>query len=272
MPLDPDREIYPNAPLRLVAFEVRYPPVPQFESATGQERIYEALRDDFPIYGPPPITQFELGAGGTRQSQRGVTFMNRQRTLSVAITNESLAIETSAYERFEHFSALIQRVVRVAEELGRIPAMLRLGLRYIDEIVVPGVEGVEAWREYIADDLIAAGQFHGYPTLDYRVSLAIRIGDDHVVNVRGGMVRDRILNPDGALRIAQAPQGEYFLLDLDSYWSSPGDEYPEFSSQAVLETCERLHDPIRTVFERAIKPKLRDEVLRHERPTEDHHG
>jgi uncharacterized protein (TIGR04255 family) len=262
MPLDPDREIYPNAPLKLVAFELRYPPVRAFDSDQGQQAVYERLRDQLPILGAPPVTTFEVGPSGPRQTGQGMRVLDRRRTETVTVTDQALTVETSAYTRYEEFAALLKQALIAANDVGQIPAALRVGLRYIDEIHVPGVQTVEDWRDYITDDLLAPAFFEGYSTLDYRGLLGLQVAGDSVVTVRFGVVEAPVVDPNGPLRIRDSPEGRYFLLDVDCAWTAPQDEYLEFDVNGALQRSETLHEPIRTIFERAIKPKLRDEVLR----------
>jgi uncharacterized protein (TIGR04255 family) len=269
MALDPQREIYPNAPLKLVAFELRFPPVPDFETEDGHQQMYRALRDDFPILGPPPAGELEIDlASGTRTTRpRGLRAMNRDRTCSIVMMREALTVETSSYDRYEDFAQMLKRVLASADAISPIPATQRIGLRYIDEIVVPNADEIRDWSPYIADDLLAPGIVDDYPTLDYRAGIGLAVSDLHKVAVRIGVVSEPVVDPQGPLRISDSPPGSYFLLDIDSSWDAPRDEYPEFDLDQVLEISEDLHEPVRTLFERAIKPKLRDEVFRID-PTE----
>jgi len=264
VPLDPNREIYANPQLNLVAFELRYPPVPSLDTEQGHRMVYDALREELPILGSPPQIQFEMGPGVAKQTPAGMRLLDRRRSRTVTLTDQALTVETSAYVKYEDFAALIERTLRVVDGVGDLPAVLRVGLRYIDEIQVPGVETVEAWQEYIADDLLAPGIYHCYPTVEYRGSLGLQVAEDHRVTVQFGVVGQPVVNADGPLRIPRSPSGPYFLLDIDSAWTAPPEEFVEFEVDAVLERCEHLHDPVREIFERAIKPKLRDDVLRRE--------
>jgi uncharacterized protein (TIGR04255 family) len=178
------------------------------------------------------------------------------------VTEEALSVETSAYGRYEDFARLIELGLAAADGVGRLPAIQRIGLRYIDEISAPGIKHARDWRDYIADELLAAATVEGYSTVDYRGALGLSVTDEHSVALRFGIVDTPVVDPSGPLRITESPPGTYFLLDIDSAWTAPLGEFPEFDSAAVLARAEELHEPIRDLFERSIKPKLRDEVLR----------
>ncbi len=55
--------------------------------------------------------------------------------------------------------------------------------------------------------------------------------------------------------------GPFMWIDIDSFWQHES-SLPEFDTQALVAKCDELHLPIRTLFEKLITPKLRDEVLR----------
>jgi uncharacterized protein (TIGR04255 family) len=256
--LDPNRRIYPNAPLQLVAFQLQFPPSPVLDDEAAQRDIYQRLRDTLPILGAPPFLHVEVNAGSTTQAAKGIRLLDRQRTTTVALATDSLAIETSRYTRYEEFAELIGRVLHEIDEVGVLSGVTRLGLRYIDEIVVDGVLRLEQWRGWINDDLLVGGILDDYETIDYRGAAVAQIDEGHQMAVRFGVLSEPVVNPQGPLRIPSSPTGPYFLLDIDSYWDPSADELPEFNAEEVLAICERLHQPILNTFERAITDQLRD--------------
>lgn len=265
--LDPDRPIYPNAPLKLVTFQIRFPPVPELDELVPPKRVADALRERYPILGgPPPVMQLELGPGQAQQRTRGSRLMNRERTRNVTLTGDSVALETSRYERYERFAEDIDWVMQRVDDAAPLPAMTRLGLRYIDEIQVDGVDALSDWKAWIKPDLVVGGIVDGYETEDYLVQLVLAVEDRQRMTIRYGRVSQPVVIPTGVLRIDDSPTGSYFLLDIDSFWEAPPDEFKEFDLREVSELCLRLHEPIRDIFERAITADLRKRFAQEENP------
>lgn len=258
--LDPDRPIYPRAPLKLVALELRFSPQPRLDDPAVHEQVFELLRHRLPIMGAPPFMELELGPT-PRPAPRGLRLLDRDRTTTVTLTGEALTVETSRYERYETFVALLGEVVSAVHGLVEIASATRIGLRYIDEIALLGVTGIDGWRPWINDDLLIGGMLDGYKTTDYRAGMTVEVARDQTMSVGFGLVSEPLVNPNGPLRIADSPDGEYFLLDIDSSWTAPPERFLEFSVDEMLSRCERLHDPIRDVFERAITDRLREHIL-----------
>src|SRR4051794_24335567 len=116
--LDPNRRIYPNAPLQLVAFQLQFPPAPALDDESASRSLYERLHEALPIMGAPPFLQVQVGPAGATQAPRGVRLLNRQRTNTVAVASDSVAVETSCYTRYEDFGTLIERVLVAVDEVG----------------------------------------------------------------------------------------------------------------------------------------------------------
>lgn len=70
------------------------------------------------------------------------------------------------------------------------------------------------------------------------------------------------VEPGGDLKRSTPTPGPFFLMDIDSFWA-PSEGVPEFAVTALLATCDELHAPVRTWFERLVTDRLRAEVFRH---------
>ena len=256
--LDPDREIYPRAPLKLVAFEIQYSALPRLESEQW-EGVYEQLRSDLPILGPRPRHELQVSPSGAQERERGHRLMDRRRTKSVVLFNESANVEVSNYERFEDFAELVTKLLSVLNDVAGIPSVQRLGLRYIDEIEVPRFEpgAVGDWSRFIAAHLLAPAESR-FQVAEYRAALRMTIHDGHNVGFRYGVLQEHVVDPNGPLRIKESPSGQFFLLDLDSFWTAPQDEYPEFDVDDVAGRLVELHAPVRELFEASITDEFRD--------------
>jgi len=259
-----DREIYPNAPLRFVAFELRMPLTPELAGSEGALPAFEKLRELLPIIAPPQMTIEISSEGGAPKMMPGpLRLLDRRRVLSSVIGPSAIVVESTEYSRFEDFAEIIERVLRAVSETAPISGMQRVGLRYIDEIRVDGVVNPTDWRGYINPALLAQ--------LDLDSEFAARTATGHTeygvaenqsAHLRFGAMNGRVIDPSGPLRLRSDELGPFFLIDIDSYWVAPETELPEFSVETTLEVCSELRRPVRSLFEAAITDKLRDQVLR----------
>jgi uncharacterized protein (TIGR04255 family) len=263
--LDPDRPIYPKAPLKLVTFQIRFPQVPELDEVAPSKGISTALRERYPILGgPPPVMQVEFGPGQAQQRSRGSRLMNRERTRNVTLTSDAIAIETSRYERYEHFAQEIEWVLERVHTATPLPAVTRLGLRYIDEIQIAGISSVGDWGRWINRDLIVGGIVDKFQTEDFLTQIALVVDELRRMTIRYGRVSQPVVDPNGVLRIDESPTEPYFLLDIDSFWEPSRDTFREFDAAEVRDVCLELHDPVREIFERAITDELRAQFAEEE--------
>lgn len=262
---DPDREIYPNAPLKLVAFELRFPALGDFDEA--QATFARAVKKRFPIPGlPPQMTTVSIGMGGPTIDHRtaGVRRLDRRKRQSVVLTPEALVLETSAYDRFEEYVEIVSEILDALSSSADVVAALRVGLRYIDEIDLTDLPTPVRWADYIEPSLLGALEHFGSTPRELVVASVFRRTDEEQVILRYGVVQQPVVDPNGPLVIDRPAVGEHFLIDIDSSWEPPKDNLPEFEPQAVLERLVRLHEPVREYFERTITDRLRDDLLRKE--------
>src|SRR6266568_509815 len=134
-----NREVFPSAPLEFVAGEVRFPFAPQLSKDEAFETLGAALRSRFPLpereNRPPGVA---ISPEGVKPVEAHVLwrFLNRRRTASVSITPSSLTVETTAYEEYEEFRALLSEGLLSLASLGAVVGVERVGLRYVDEVRV----------------------------------------------------------------------------------------------------------------------------------------
>ena len=269
-------KIYPNAPLALVAVEVRFPqasserPLPitlqrSFRDLLGEGWVIESQKVQKldVAFGP--------GQPGSQVMHETVMprFTVRDRTLSVAITDASLTIETTKYRHYLDFRAVLARVFDAAAELLQPDGVSRVGMRYIDEIRVPDVDAdrPSAWRRWLDASLLPpkldAMLNEAYEPAAWDGTVRYSTGPNQSLVLRYGARQGYGVRPRGSLSRLAAPRpGPLFVLDFDSFWEPQ--DIPEFDSALLIETCDELRTPVRTLFDLAITDKLRRDVFMRE--------
>lgn len=275
----PTREVYPNAPLVLVAAEIRHPEASPLTDKDKQQ-LKRVLADQLPVAKPlqrPPGMMASFGPGRVPQIQQtaAVTsprYLSRDLTTSAAFHPEAVVVETTDYPGFEAFLALIQRVLSARLSVGELDGVERLGLRYIDEIRVPSVGDSSSWADWIHQGLLGPDHLSGELELGNDVwqgisaySGALDGGPDFdrmSLVLRYGVGEGYALNPEGDLRRKTPAPGPFFLIDIDSFWGPATAGVPMLDVESVSRALEALHGPVRVLFESSITDRLRNEVLR----------
>lgn len=268
--MEEEREVYPNAPVVLVALEVRHPTTDPLTPAQ-RNTIKRRLSSHVPIMRTGQLQQVTVvqAVGGPPavpdlRAEELPRYFSRDKTAAVSVGAEAVVIETTRYVRWEQLRSLVADVLEVRQEIGGVDGVERVGLRYIDEIRVPGgpEQGWAPWVHptllgpaLVADELgLTAAQWQGMS--------AFTPGPERTVVLRYGPREGFAVDPGGDLKRSTPTPGPFFLMDIDSFWT-PSEGIPEFDVKALLSTCDELHAPVRRLFERLITDRLREEVLRH---------
>jgi uncharacterized protein (TIGR04255 family) len=258
---EPDHEVYPSAPLRFVAFEARFSPVPFFETETGRLALYDGLREQFPILQSGPPQSGPMGL--VIETPQQMRMMDRSRTVSAKVSPAAVSIETSDYQHFNWFIELIEGALVRLSGIAPIPTIQRVGIRYTDEIRVPGVNHPGDWDGYVDSSLLGPlNLVNELVPEENQGEISFRVHDHHLIRFRYGAVEGWSVDPGGPLNVRNEGAGPYFLIDLDSFWTAPTTEFPEFSVDTTVALVKDLHKPLRNLFEASITEKLRDGVFR----------
>ena len=185
-------------PLVLVLCQVRFSPVRKMgDYIPGIQEAFR--RHGFPIERAGKIQQLTLTPASVQAvAQERWEYRTKDEQWSVAVLQDSVVLQTTAYRRFEGFAEKLEAAVKTVleqTEQDKLGLIQRVGLRYID--LVQPREG-ETYRDYLRPG------FHGAsdtPFVEGSHRLYVEsVGRTNVGDTPGTMV----------LRVAQNDQG----LDL----------------------------------------------------------
>ncbi|GAB4206842.1 MAG: TIGR04255 family protein [Sandaracinaceae bacterium] len=187
-------------------------------------------------------------------------YRTRDERWSITVVEDSVVLQTTAYERFEDFAEKLEAAVRtVLEETEQTELGLveRVGLRYVD--LVQPREG-ESYRDYLRPG------FHGAPAPFVEGSHRLfvqSVGRTDLGDDSGTMVLRVFQNDQGAdlppdllvgapEHLPRAKAGELVtLVDMDHYVEGKFDPSPEW----VIARAYAMHDHLIEAFhEHVVSP------------------
>jgi uncharacterized protein (TIGR04255 family) len=259
-----DSEVWPNAPLALVAVEARFPTV----GGPLRPPVHRAIRDmlggEWVLEGAKQQTmQIAFGSGGALppnvKTEELTRITVRDRTRAVTVRPESLTIEATRYDGYPSFRPLLAAAFEAVERVLQPDGLTRLGMRYIDEIRIPEMSGAHPWDDWIDDSLLAP-RVEGLTTRTWTSAVQYDVGEERRLVLRYGPADGPVVDPSGPLkRTTKPPAGPMFLLDFDSFWEPGG--IPAFLASELLVACDQLREPVRRLFDRLISKRLINEVF-----------
>jgi uncharacterized protein (TIGR04255 family) len=259
---------YRSDTLRWVAADVRYPPGLALANALP-EALQSHLHERFPILeAAPALTMTVSVAGGPAASPQPSILhrlLERERLMSFTVGRDGVTLETTSYPGWDVFSGILADVIGAIERDIGPDGISRVGLRYIDEVRIPEPpDTFRGWRGWVNDRLVQPFEIElDQPLSQATLVLQYGTAPGFVTVFRASPLENgRVVQEQGPLRQPyQTPDGPYFLLDTDSSWMDPERRIPAFDTDAVMTVFGQLHAAGHRLYEEAIGPRLRQEVL-----------
>lgn len=261
----PNREVFPNAPLALVAAEIRFTDAARLRQQQTRDDIAIALEDRFPFAEPLQQTNFNLALGGGPpqvQERLGVVLKNASSTESLTIMSESLTYETTAYHSFEKLLEAVTAACEALVEVKVRPAVQRVGLRYIDEVRVADtdtVTDVRQWSRWIDESLLAhlAVGPDDLPATSTQTVSTYDLGEGRGLNFRCAALNQGTIVVPQHLKRAAVESGPFFVLDFDGFRDFTGQDAVQLSADVVSDALSAVHVPCGAAFQRSINDEAR---------------
>lgn len=258
----PERETFAAPPVVLVTSEARFAEASDRRQET-LDAIAAAVRGRFPVAEPITAVGMESTGPDTppRMVQRQALVMrDAEATEALTLTANSLIYETTAYRRFEDLSSAMALGCQALVGVGVIPALNRVGLRYINEIRVPEAVGdARAWSAWVEPGMVGplAVVPGGVPVRGLQGAMAFDLGNGGGLNIAFGAVKQgTMINHRFLLRPPFDP-GPYFALDLDGFVELGPDPAVVLDAAAVTSMLAAVHEQSGAAFQRAITDRSR---------------
>lgn len=261
---------YPNAPVTSVALDVRFPG-PSAGRSIG-ERMQRDLRDRLgeddwvvQVLQQAEITFAARSSGAAPEPFRTVDlplFVRRTQFTALSIESGGLTLETTQFDDYTAFRDLAELVLAAVANVVEPQGILRLGLRYIDELrrLTDSPRVPRQWAEWVDASLVgpkvAEMEDLGYRARHWRGEVFFETGEDRSLILRYEPRPGPIAYPFGPLLRPRPPDpGPWFLLDFDAAWVPK--EIPPFDVARLLEECDGLKQSMYALFELLTTDELR---------------
>lgn len=254
----PDRArlVLAEQPLVVAICQVQFPEVATVQDATSVAAFQAALSPTYPKASiQPHQVQVSVDPGGVRQ-QISIqwAYGDLDDTWHVVLAGDSLSLETRHYTRFEEFVERLQDVLTALFTHIRPSQIVRLGLRYVNEI-----RGSELpWTDIIRHELLGslADLTLSPLTTQHIGEMQLRAGEHHLVQVRHGWFpQGTTVKPRQGEPVSDQP---FYLLDVDAFEDLSGSATLDVDRDHLCARVVIFHRNIYRLFRWAVS----DEYLR----------
>lgn len=258
------REVFPNSPLALVAAEVRFTDAPRLRQPETLDAIAVAVESSLPVH-----TQVEGGfniqiVNGQPQMQvvTGRLMKNVESTSAMSVFPDRLLFETTAYTEYATFKETVIGCAKAVVDAGVTLAVLRVGLRYLDEIRVPDPKVTDArqWGEWIDRRLVDHLQLgpDTAPVIRAEGAISYDLGDRKGLNFRFAALQSgAVVVTNNLVRKPFADDEPCFVLDFDGYQDFTGSQATLLNTGVVAGSLDAVHGPAGETFQNAITDQAR---------------
>lgn len=246
---DPSDERLPRAPLKVVAFEIRYSHSPNatdlqagvdLQKRLGGRELWQLTQLQRQVVtftaavagASPPTTESQGG---------GWRLTSADEYLAFSLTPESATLETTQYKSWNDFSIKILALLDSIAEVVRPQAELRLGLRYINRIDEPHVETSGDWQKWIDPDVVGIVRHPLGPFLAAtQQQLNVNLGDGIKATIGHGFYREPL-----STHLT-------YVMDFDVYLEGTS----RFETGEIVSSTVKLHQVSLQLFQSLITAEM----------------
>ena len=241
---------YKNPPIREAVCEFRFPKEKRWD-LTIPGLFYNEIKEVFPLKERKLSHLLHVTPGGQRPAytfdiEEKAIFLAKDRKIFVQLgLNEPVLSvhHLSPYTSWENFSEKIKMVFECLNDLVKADMLVRIGLRYINQIEIP------------KDDFDIAKYFNLSPVVNdipFEQFTSFFLGVDI-----GYEDTDCICRTQFTTTVPRRDDCVAYILDFD-YFNNPQTSVP---AENVAEWIEAAHSRIEEIFEKCIKDALRDRFM-----------
>jgi uncharacterized protein (TIGR04255 family) len=218
--------------IKTAVCELRFPALLEFETKPPVQ-LQNVLRKEFPHYE----RQHSVNLNDPHEKEVRHLLRSKKGNWLVALKSSSIAIETSRYTHFDDFLQQIRMVVDKCKPLLDTDFFTRVGLRYVNEVLIED-EKIDGW---IRDDLINPLAAGVYGTVDRFIQEVRGITKFGKYTFRHGIAGVEVNNP------------ALYTIDFDFYNEN-------VEAEAVLPLVSDFNRESFRFFLWAIGPKVKERM------------
>lgn len=234
--------VFDDAPLVMVLAQVRFPAIYSLMAKAGVAGFQERLRTEYP--GQAEVTQsaaiqIGLGGVGAQTTAPVFKFTDQEKKWTVGIATDFVSLETPSYTNIGDFLDRFDRVLSAMRQTLRPAESVRVGLRKVNVIEIPGYE-MNPLRTMLRPELLGMLGVDKYPAPieGSTAQTSFQEDDNHLV------VRYGLGDPEGEERTR-------FVLDMDYFTERP---YVIGQNEALTDVIRHFSDGMTSLFQWAVLP------------------
>jgi uncharacterized protein (TIGR04255 family) len=230
-----------RAPLLRVIAQVRFPTILAVRSADRVSGFQEIVGDRYPRLEREEIAMLSVGSISVSDASHEAVvhwrFWDQQRQWRTTLTQEFVAIETTAYKSRADFVAKFGEVLRAFQKIFQPKFATRLGARYIDQLGPPAVDRI---TDLLIPELLGPQKVFGEAAQQLITAVSAKASPGTLIARWGKVPRGMTIDPT----IMQPSEEDSWIIDLDISET----EETSFDSELLITKVRSYAERIYTIF------------------------
>ncbi len=256
---DMPQVVYKNPPLALAICQIRYNSILNVANASFVAPFQNAIQGLYPqvIANPSQEVQFSISPGefGIHQGNSSIQwqFSDSDDNWRIVLAPNHFSIETRIYDHFDAFIDRLKGALDALVEYIKPSAILRIGLRYINEIRSVDMHWSDIIREELLGPLVASELIGNAIHASAFQQVQLHYLDNQGINISHGLLPGgSAVRPRGGTQPSGQP---FYLLDFDVYREFPASKILLMDPDLVCHHVNRYHRAISQLFYWSVTEK-----------------
>jgi uncharacterized protein (TIGR04255 family) len=248
--------------LAQVVCQVRFSPLLRLRETEGVVAFQESVRSGYPRYEKQAGIHLIVTPNGVMQQENPDPvhrFRDTEGVYTALLSTSFVALETRRYRGIDEFAPRLVELAQAVNTHYGPAEMTRIGLRFVNEIRLPGISPGDAWARALTPAMLGP---LATEELKDAVSATQQVIELHTDSNRI-LVRHGYL-PQGTtvdLSPGEEPPRDqnqpFYLLDIDAY----AEENMPYSTETISARLTDFNDQIRGLFAWAVPEEFRNKDL-----------
>jgi len=256
---DMPQVVYKNPPLALVICQVRYNSILNVANTGFVAPFQNAIQNLYPQVGVTPAQEIQFsvipGEMGVLQGAPSIQwqFSDLDDNWKIVLTPSYFSIETRVYEHFDAFIDRLKEALKALVEYIRPTAVLRIGLRYVNEIRSDTMSWPDIIRHELLGPLVVPELISDAIQASAFQQMQLRYADNQGANINHGLFSTgSAVRPRGGIQPSDQP---FYLLDFDVYREFSPSKVSSMNADLICHHVSRYHRVVSQLFYWSITEK-----------------
>lgn len=256
---DMPQVVYKNPPLALAICQVRYNSILNVANVGFVAPFQNAIQSLYPQVTTIPSQEIQFNIApsefGIHQGNPSIQwqFSDVDDNWRIVLASNYFSIETRTYKHFDVFIDRLKGALDALVKYIKPTAVLRIGLRYINEIRSVDIHWSDIIRHELLGPLVSPKLISNATQASAFQQMQLHFSDNQGISINHGLLSSgSAVRPRGGTQSLEQP---FYLLDFDVYREFPAPKVLLMDPDSICRHVNKYHRAISQLFYWSVTEK-----------------